>query len=60
MPDVLAHRDLGLGAVSNQRFPKPGVKAWAGSLIALGIVAGGVIIGPQVMSPPAPPAAPAQ
>jgi membrane fusion protein, multidrug efflux system len=56
MSDVLTHRDLGLGAVSNQRFAGPGVKAWAGSLIALGIVAGGVIIGPQVMSPPTPPA----
>jgi RND family efflux transporter MFP subunit len=56
MSDVLIHRDLGLGAVSGQRFPKPGVKAWAGSLIALGIVAGGVIIGPQVFSPSAPPA----
>jgi membrane fusion protein, multidrug efflux system len=56
MSDVLTHRDLGLGAVSNQHFARPGVKAWAGSLIALGIVAGGVIIGPQVMSPPGPPA----
>lgn len=56
MSDALTHRDLSLGAVSGQRFPKPGVKAWAGSLIALGIVAGGVIIGPRVMSPSAPPA----
>jgi RND family efflux transporter MFP subunit len=56
MSDVLIHRDLGLGTVSGQRFPKPGVKAWASSLIALGIVAGGVIIGPQVLSPSAPPA----
>jgi multidrug efflux pump subunit AcrA (membrane-fusion protein) len=36
---------------------KPGVKAWAVSLIALGAVAGGVIVGPQISSPAAPPAA---
>jgi RND family efflux transporter MFP subunit len=32
---------------------KPGVKAWAGSLIALGLVAGGVIEGPRLLAPSA-------
>ena len=31
------------------RPSKPGVKAWAGSLIALGLVAGGVIAGPRLL-----------
>src|ERR1700720_1887269 len=33
------------------RPSKPGVKAWAGSLIALGLVAGGVIAGPRLLAP---------
>src|SRR5258707_8296935 len=36
---------------------KPGVKTWAGSLVALGVVAGGVIAGPQLLASPAAPAA---
>jgi len=36
---------------------KPGVKAWAGSLIALGLVAGGVIAGPRLLATPTAPAA---
>jgi RND family efflux transporter MFP subunit len=32
---------------------KPGAKAWAGSLIALGVVAGGVIAGPRLLASPA-------
>jgi len=36
---------------------KPGVKAWAVSLIALGVVAGGVVFGPQLLFRPAPAAA---
>src|SRR5580693_10162256 len=32
---------------------KPGVKAWAGSLIALGLVAGGVVAGPRLLAPSA-------
>ena len=33
------------------RPSKPGVKAWAGSLIALGLVAGGVVAGPRLLAP---------
>ncbi len=36
------------------RRAKPGVKAWAASLIVLGIVAGGVVLGPRLLFPPAP------
>src|SRR6267378_5651312 len=32
------------------RPSKPGVKAWAGSLIALGIVTAGVVIGPRLLT----------
>jgi multidrug efflux pump subunit AcrA (membrane-fusion protein) len=32
---------------------KPGAKAWAGSLAALGLVAGGVIAGPRLLAPSA-------
>jgi RND family efflux transporter MFP subunit len=59
MSDVLTHRLA--GAVSGQRSTKPGFKAWGVSLIALGLVAGGVIAGPQLLAStaaPAPPAAP--
>ena len=35
------------------RPSKPGVKAWAGSLIVLGLVAGGVIAGPRLLAPSA-------
>ena len=41
------------GTVSTQRPYKPDAKAWAGSLIALGLVAGGVIAGPRLLAPPA-------
>src|SRR5216683_570959 len=41
------------------RPSKPGIKAWAGSLIALGLVAGGVIAGPRLLAPAAGPVAPA-
>src|SRR3984957_14441575 len=58
MSDVLTHRHA--GAVSGQHSTKPGFKAWGVSLIALGLVAGGVIAGPQLLaSPVAPAAAPA-
>jgi RND family efflux transporter MFP subunit len=55
MPDVPTHRHAGL--ITGQRSTKPGVKAWAGSLVALGLVAGGVIAGPRLLSPAAGPAA---
>ena len=35
------------------RPSKPGVKAWAGSLIALGLIAGGVVAGPRLLAPSA-------
>jgi RND family efflux transporter MFP subunit len=56
MSDVLTHRHA--GAVSGQHSTKPGFKAWGVSLIALGLVAGGVIVGPQLLASPAAPAAP--
>ena len=46
MSDVLTHRLA--GAVSGQHSTKPGFKAWGVSLIALGLVAGGAIVGPQL------------
>src|ERR1700720_841030 len=57
MSDVLTHRLA--GAVSGQHSTKPGFKAWGVSLVALGLVAGGVIAGPARMASPAAPAAPA-
>src|SRR4029077_19092416 len=39
--------------LSAPRPSKPGVKAWAGSLVALGLIAGGVIAGPPPLAPPA-------
>ena len=57
MSDVLTHRLA--GAVSGQHSTKPGFKAWGVSLIALGLVAGGVIAGPQLLASTAAPAAPA-
>src|ERR1700722_1220432 len=56
MSDVLTHRHA--GALSSQQFARPGFKAWGVSLIALGLVAGGVVAGPQLLASPAAPAAP--
>jgi RND family efflux transporter MFP subunit len=60
MSDVLTHRHD--GTISDQRYAKPGFKAWGASLVALGLVAGGVIAGPWLLAssavPVAPPAAP--
>jgi RND family efflux transporter MFP subunit len=36
--------------ITNPRPSKPGVKAWAGALVGLGLVAGGVIFGPHLLS----------
>ena len=55
MLDVVTHRDT--SSLAGQRPSKPGVKTWAVSLIALGVVAGGVIAGPQLLSSSTPPAA---
>jgi RND family efflux transporter MFP subunit len=50
----------GNGGTNASRPGKPGVKAWAVSLLVLAAVAGGVILGPQIMSSRnAPKAAPA-
>ncbi len=57
MSDVLTHRQA--EAVSGQHSKKPGFKAWGVSLIVLGLVAGGVIAGPQLMASPAASVAPA-
>src|ERR1700723_67185 len=57
MSDVLTHRQA--GAVSGQHSTKPGFKAWGVSLIALGLVAGGVIAGALLLASPAAPAVPA-
>jgi RND family efflux transporter MFP subunit len=35
---------------STRRPGKPGVKAWAGALVGLGLVAGGVVAGPHLLS----------
>jgi Biotin-lipoyl like len=51
-----AHRHA--GAVSGQQFARPGFTAWVVSLVALGLVAGGLIAGPQLLASPAAPAAP--
>ena len=47
------------GSITGQHSMKPGVRAWGVSLVALGLVAGGVIVGPRLLSPPSGPAAPA-
>src|SRR5260370_41015595 len=45
--------EIEAGRLTAPRPSKPGVKAWAGSLIALGLVAGGVIAGPRLLAPSA-------
>src|SRR5690348_3988649 len=39
--------------LSAPRPSKPGVKVWAGSLVALGLIAAGVIAGPRLLAPSA-------
>src|SRR6201998_310972 len=39
--------------LSAPRPRKPGAKAWAGSLVALGLIAAGVIAGPRLLAPSA-------
>src|SRR5579859_2983608 len=55
MSDVLIQRGAELS--TGQLSSKPGVKTWAASLIALGLAAGGVVAGPQLLAGPAVPAA---
>ena len=54
MSDVLTHRHA--GPITSQHSTKPGLKAWGVSLVALSLVAGGVIARPRLLSPPAGPA----
>src|SRR3984885_5084591 len=56
MSDVLTHHHA--GAASGQQATRPGFKAWGISLIALGLAAGGAIVGPQLLASSAVPAAP--
>jgi RND family efflux transporter MFP subunit len=55
MSDGLSH--LRAGPITGQHSTKPGFRAWGVSLLALGLVAGGVVAGPRLLSPPAGPAA---
>jgi len=48
--------DVCVGSIT-QHSAKPGVRAWGVSLLVLGLVAGGVIAGPRLLSPSAGPAA---
>jgi RND family efflux transporter MFP subunit len=48
--------DVRAGSIT-QHSAKPGVRAWGVSLLVLGLVAGGVIAGPRLLSPSAGPAA---
>jgi RND family efflux transporter MFP subunit len=57
MSDGPTHRHA--GPIAGRRSMKPGIKAWAGSLVALGLVAGGVITGPRLLASSAGVAAPA-
>jgi RND family efflux transporter MFP subunit len=50
MSDVITDRRA---PITGQHSPKPGVKAWGVSLLALGLIAGAVIAGPRLLSPPA-------
>ncbi|MBV8189158.1 MAG: efflux RND transporter periplasmic adaptor subunit [Alphaproteobacteria bacterium] len=49
MLDAVSDRDA--GSTADERPSKPSVKVWAVCLILLAIVAGGVIAGPQLLSP---------
>ena len=54
MLDAVTDRDA--GSIAGPRPGKPSAKAWAASLIGLGLVAGGVIAGPRLLSSSTPPA----
>src|SRR3981081_4536349 len=45
--------EIEAGRLTAPRPSKPGVKAWAGSLIALGLVGGGLTGGPRLLAPSA-------
>src|ERR1700693_6497320 len=42
--------DAEVRRINPPRPSKPGVKAWAGALVGLGVVAGGLILGPHLLS----------
>ena len=52
--DAVTDRDA--GSIAGPRPGKPSAKTWAASLIGLGLVAGGVIAGPRLLSSSTPPA----
>jgi RND family efflux transporter MFP subunit len=54
MLDAVTDRDA--GSIVGPRPGKPSAKTWAASLIGLGLVAGGVIAGPRLLSSSTPPA----
>ena len=45
--------EIEVRGLSTPRLSKPGAKAWAGSLVVLGLVGGGVIAGPRLLAPSA-------
>ena len=52
MSDAAIYRDA--SSIAGSRSHRPGVMGWAVSLLVLATVAGGVIVGPQILSPPTP------
>ena len=52
MSDAAIYRDA--SSIAGSRSHRPGVMGWAVSLLMLATVAGGVIVGPQILSPPTP------
>ena len=54
MLDAVTDRDA--GSIAGPHPGKPSAKTWAASLIGLGLVAGGVIAGPRLLSSSTPPA----
>jgi RND family efflux transporter MFP subunit len=52
MDHAITYRDV--GSIGGQRTKRSSVKGWAASLIALGVVAGGVIVGPELVRSHAP------
>ena len=54
MLDAVTDRDA--GSIAGPRPGKPSAKTWAASLIGLGLLTGGVIAGPRLLSSSTPPA----
>src|SRR5690242_16157591 len=51
MSDVLTHRYV--GPIDGSTHGKPGLKTWGVSMLALAMLAGGVVIGPRLLTHPA-------